>query len=118
MTSNHVTAPRVLFLTSETLGSGDDALGRLLLSKWLDTLAQFPDALTHAIFLNGAAKLPIAGSPVLEQLRQLEALGVELLVCGTCLDHFGVRDQLAVGSVSNMVAILETLTRAERILQT
>jgi hypothetical protein len=44
-------------------------------------------------------------------------MGVEVLVCGTCLDHFGINDKLAVGNVSNMYSIIETLSKAGRILR-
>ncbi len=54
---------------------------------------------------------------VLEQVRQLEQVGAEVLVCGTCLNHFGINDKLAVGSVSNMYAIIETLSKAGRIIR-
>jgi hypothetical protein len=53
---------------------------------------------------------------VLDQIRGLEQLGVEVLVCGTCLNHFGIQDRLAAGSISNMYAIIETLSKAGRIL--
>ncbi len=107
----------VLFVGSEGMGCGDDELGATLMATFLDTLSQFNGLLSHAIFVNAGAKLTVAGSPVLEQLRQLEQLGVKLLTCGTCLSHFGIKDELAVGSVSNMVAIIETLSKAERIIR-
>jgi selenium metabolism protein YedF len=107
----------VVYVTSEGMGRGDEELGATLMAAFLDTLSQFKGELSHAIFLNAGAKLAVEGSPVLEQIRQLEEVGVEVLVCGTCLDHFGIRDRLAVGSVSNMYAIIETLSRAGRIIR-
>ena len=73
--------------------------------------------LAHALFLNGGARLAVEGSPVLEQLRQLEQLEVRVLVCGTCLDHFGARDRLAAGRASNMYEIVDLLSSAERVLR-
>ena len=99
------------------MGRGDDELGATLMAAFLDTLSHFKGELSHAVFVNAAAKLTVEGSPVLEQVRQLEQTGVEVLVCGTCLDHFGVQDKLAVGSVSNMYAIIETLSRAGRVIR-
>jgi selenium metabolism protein YedF len=107
----------VVFVTAETLGRGDDALGAKLMSVFLDTLGQFAPGLTHLICINGAARLVIDDSPVLGQLTALEQVGVQVLTCGTCLDHFGIRARLAVGSASNMAAILELLTRAARVIQ-
>jgi selenium metabolism protein YedF len=107
----------VVFVSSEGMGRGDEELGAVLMAAFLDTLSQFRDEISHAIFLNTGAKLAIEGSPVLEQIRQLEQVGVEILVCGTCLNHFGVKEKLAVGSVSNMYAIIETLSKAGRIIR-
>ena len=99
------------------MGRGDDELGAALMTAFLDTLSQFRDGLSHAIFVNAGAKLAVEGSPVLDQLRQLEQVGAELLVCGTCLNHFGIQEKLAVGSLSNMYAIIETLSRATRVIR-
>ena len=107
----------VVYVSSEGMGRGDDELGAILMEAFLDTLSQFKGELSHAIFVNAGAKLAVEGSPVLEQVRQLEELGVQVLVCGTCLNHFGIKDKLAVGSVSNMYAIIETLSQAGRIIR-
>jgi selenium metabolism protein YedF len=107
----------VVYISSEGMGRGDDDLGATLMEAFLDTLSHFKGELSHAVFVNAAAKLAVEGSPVLEQVRQLEQMGVEVLVCGTCLDHFGIRNKLAVGTVSNMYAIIETLSKAGRIIR-
>jgi selenium metabolism protein YedF len=113
---NEDVAKTVLFVGSEAIGQGDEGLGRLLMGKFLDTMAQFTDDLTHVILVNAGAKLPVTGSPVLEQLQHLEQMGARVLTCGTCLDHFGVRGDLVVGSVSNMIEIVGTLTKASKII--
>lgn len=107
----------VVLIASEGMGRGDDELGQELMSKFLDTLGQFKDDLSHIIFVNGGAKLVVEGSAVLEQLRHLEGVGVELLACGTCLNHFGVKEKLTVGTASNMVAIVEAMSKAGRIIR-
>ena len=107
----------MVFVSSEGMGRGDEELGAILMAAFLDTLSHFGDDISHAVFLNAGAKLAVEGSPVLDQIRQLEELGVEVLVCGTCLNHFGIKDKLAVGSVSNMYAIIETLAKAGRIMR-
>jgi len=107
----------VVYVSSEGMGSGDSGLGSKLMVGFLDTLSQFKDELSHVIFINAGAKLVVEGSSVLEHVRQLEQLGVEVLTCGTCLSHFGIKDKLAVGRVSNMYEIIETLSLAGRILR-
>jgi selenium metabolism protein YedF len=111
------TLPLVVYVSSEGMGRGDEELGAILMAVFLDTLSQLKGNLSHAIFLNAGAKLTVDGSGVLEQIRQLEQLGAKVLVCGTCLNHFGIKDQLAVGSISNMYEIIETLSKAGRIIR-
>ena len=107
----------VIFISSEGMGRGDEELGAILMAAFFDTLSQFKAELSHVIFVNAGAKLVVEGSAVLEALLQLEQTGVQMLACGTCLNYFGIKDKLAVGSVSNMYAIVETLSRAGRIIQ-
>ena len=111
------TSNTVVYISSGTMGRGDDELGAMLLSVFLDSLAQSKGHITHAIFVNEGAKLTIEDSPVLPQLQHLQQLDVAVLTCGTCLNHFGINDKLAVGSITNMVTIVELLSTAQRILQ-
>lgn len=106
----------VVYIASDTMGRGDDVLGRKLMKVYLDTLSHFAKEISHVIFVNAGVKLAIAGSPALDHIRDLENMGVTVLSCGACLDHFSIKDQLAVGIVSNMYAILEVKLRAGRIL--
>ena len=88
-----------------------------VLTEWLFVRKKKPNKVSEAIFVNAGAKLAVVGSPVLEELRQLEELGVKVLVCGTCLKYFNVMDKLAVGSVTDMYTIIETLAHAERVIR-
>ena len=58
----------------------------------------------------------VEGSPILEDLRALAAQGVQILACGTCLGYFNLKDRVAVGTVSNMYTISETLLGAGRVV--
>jgi tRNA 2-thiouridine synthesizing protein A len=107
----------VVYVASEEMGRGDDTLGATLMAAFLDTLAHLKGRVSHLVLVNAGAKLAIAGSPVLEQVRQLERIGVQVLVCGTCLTYFGVREALAAGRVSNMLEIIETLAGAGKVIR-
>ncbi len=107
----------VVLISSEGMGRGDHELSAILMAAFVDTLGQFKGEISHVIFINAGAKLAIEGSPVLEQLLQLEQMGTRVLVCGTCLKHFGIKDRLVVGSVSNMYEIVETMLKASKIIQ-
>ena len=68
------------------------------------------------IFFNTGVKLVVEGSPVLEDLNSLQNQGVEILACGTCLGHFELKEKIAVGEVSNMYTIAETMLTAGKVV--
>ncbi|MDI9475601.1 MAG: sulfurtransferase-like selenium metabolism protein YedF [Bacillota bacterium] len=106
----------IILITKDKLGTGSDELGALLMSSYLYTLTEilpYPDSI---IFLNGAVNLTVESSGSLEHIRTLEANGVEILSCGTCLDYFELNDRLAVGSVSNMYTIVEKLNKTGNVI--
>lgn len=107
----------VAVISSGLMGQGDEALGKLLMKGFLYALTQ-QDRLPGTVLLyNGGAKLSCEGSDSLEDLKELEAQGVEILTCGTCLNHYGLGEKLAVGNVTNMYEIVERMTRARLIVK-
>ena len=107
----------VVVLAADTMGSGDDELGQILMKGFIFALTQL-DVLPDTILLyNAGAKLAVKGSRSLEDLVALEKAGVGIITCGTCLNHFGVADALGVGEVGNMYGIVEELRTAGRILR-
>jgi hypothetical protein len=69
------------------------------------------------LFYNSGAFMTCQDSPALADLKELETLGVEIMTCGTCLNHYGLTDQLQVGSVTNMYVIAEKMTGADLIVK-
>jgi hypothetical protein len=67
--------------------------------------------------MNAGVQLATQGSEVLEALRELEGQGTKIWSCGTCLDYFQLKDQLAVGSISNMFDIASVLFAADRVIR-
>lgn len=107
----------VVAVTGDAMGSGDDQLGRTLMKGFLYALTQ-QEKLPHTIlFYNGGARLTCEGSPALEDLRSLEAQGVRILTCGTCLNFYGLGERLRVGGVTNMYDIVEILTTAGQVVR-
>ncbi|MDR3044654.1 MAG: sulfurtransferase-like selenium metabolism protein YedF [Desulfovibrio sp.] len=107
----------VVFLTSDVIGSGDDALGAKLMQNFLATLPELGAELWRVVMLNGAVRLSAADSPALPHLKRLEAAGATVLVCGTCLDHFGLLEQKAVGQTTNMLDVVTSLQLATKIIR-
>ena len=102
----------VVAIASNQMGVGEEALGKTLLKGFLYALTQqdvLPDTI---LFYNGGAKLTVEDSPALGDLKSLEEQGVEIMTCGTCLDFYGIKDKLAVGTVTNMYSIVETMQQA------
>lgn len=114
--SSSATGPNVFVISANTMGGGDDELGELLMKAFIHTifdLDYLPDTL---IFYNTGVKLAVKDSDVLDDLKQLEHDGVEILVCGTCANFFNIQDDIAAGVVSNMYDIAGTMSRAGRIV--
>jgi selenium metabolism protein YedF len=107
-----VDGPLVLTIPSEFMGRGDEALGEILIRAFFHTLGEVQPLPDTIIFLNSGVKLVVAGSKVLDDLRALCDQGISILACGTCLGHYGIKDQVAVGEISNMYSIAEALLGA------
>jgi selenium metabolism protein YedF len=91
-----------VFIASDALGQGSEELGRLLMRGFLYALTERETVPERVILMNSGVRLAVAGSESLVNLKKLGERGVEILVCGTCLEYFGVREDLAVGRISNM----------------
>ena len=94
-----------VFLSSNTIGRGSDELGALLMRAFLYTLTESDIVPKRLLLMNSGVLLAVEGSEHLTNLRRLVDLDVEILVCGTCLEFFKVKDTLAVGRISNMQEI-------------
>lgn len=107
----------VVVIASASMGEGSEELGGALMKGFIYALSQ-QDALPAAILLyNGGVRLAVEGSASLEDLKSLEAQGVEILSCGTCLNFYGLTDKLAVGEVTNMYTIVEKMTDADLVVK-
>jgi selenium metabolism protein YedF len=109
--------PQVVQVTGSSMGTGDDELGALLLRSFLKTQAELDRVPDTVVFYNSGVKLCCEGSHLLDDLRALEQAGVEIIACGTCLNFFGLADQLAVGRVTDMLEIAGRLAAAGSIVR-
>lgn len=107
----------VVVVSSDRMGSGNDELGKVLIKGFIFAVTQLDTLPKTMLFYNGGATLTTEGSDSLEDLKSLEAQGVEIMTCGTCLDYYGLKDKLAVGSVTNMYSIVETMANASKIIE-
>ena len=107
----------VVAVTSPVMGSGNDELGAVLIKGFLYALTQQEELPSTILFYNGGAALTCEGSSSIEDLKSLEALGVEILTCGTCLNFYKLSEKLQVGGVTNMYEIVEKLTCADLVIR-
>ena len=109
--------PLVLVVSSQYMGRGEhEELGTVLIRGFFHTLGEVEPIPGTIIFFNSGVKLAAEGSPVVEDLQALSARGVEILACGTCLEYYALQDKLAVGEVSNMYTIAETMLGAGKVV--
>jgi len=106
----------VLFISTDELGQGSSELGQMLMRNFIYTLTQRDQLPGSLVFMNSGVKLTIEGSPVIDELKLLEEKEVQMLVCGTCLDYYELKEKHKVGLVSNMYDISDLLLEADRVI--
>ena len=107
----------IVVVSSDRMGSGNDELGKVLIKGFIFAVTQLDTLPRKMLFYNGGATLTTEGSDSLEDLKSLEAQGVEILTCGTCLDYYQLKEKLAVGTVTNMYSIVEAMAEAGKIIR-
>jgi len=106
----------VVCIKSELMGEGDPELGKILMETFVSHLKLQELLPTHVVLYNGGVKLAQKSSPVCAALTELEELGTRIMLCGTCIDHYGLQMDIGVGMISNMVVITETLASAGHVV--
>lgn len=105
-----------IIITKSYLGEGDKKLGEILIKTFIHTLNESDKLPESMFFVNSGVHLTISKSPILEDLKSLEGKGVEILSCGTCLDYFNLKENLAVGKIGNMYRLIELIEQGGIIL--
>jgi len=107
----------VFVFSSYGMGVTENAdLKIALAKKFLTLIAQHHPLPAQICFYTDGVKLTIEGSPVLEELEALQDKGVELVICSTCIDTFGLRDKVRVGVVGGMPDIITAMTQADNVV--
>ena len=106
-----------VFIGKDVVGAGDPTLGFNLMKMAIYTLAQSDDVPAYVLFMNDGVKLPAGEEPqVIENIQTLLDKGAKVLVCGTCLNYYGIMERLKIGTVSNMYDILGAMQRADKVI--
>jgi selenium metabolism protein YedF len=107
----------VILICSNKLGDGADALGYTLMKSYLYALSESDTIPSDLLFLNSGVKLTMKKSDCLESIRKLEKRGVNILSCGTCIDFYGLKEELDVGEITNMYTIVQILNSADNTVK-
>lgn len=106
-----------LYLCADTMGSGDPALGRKLLAKFLAELAASDVRVDLVGCVNDGVRLTTSDGPALESLRALQKRGARIASCGTCVDHLGLREALRIGEIGDMAGTVQVMASADRVIR-
>jgi tRNA 2-thiouridine synthesizing protein A len=101
----------VYLFDSDYVGSNRE-LGKVLLNGFMNAALSLPHKNCTVILISNGVKLAVRGSYALDVLNNLQQQGVGILICGTCLDFFKIRDEVAIGTVSNALEIMQRMTAA------
>jgi selenium metabolism protein YedF len=105
-----------IFINKDRIGHGSDELGSNLIKAFVATIKDLAVQPRTICFMNSGVKLTVKGAETLPYLKELETRGIELLVCGTCLNYFNLKEQLEVGKISNMYDISETMLKSSKVI--
>ena len=106
----------VVLVTNNGMGKADETLQLILMTKYLELLLHNGNLPAAICFYTDGVKLVCEGSPVIEQLRALEAKGVRLIVCSTCLNYFDLNEKVEAGIVGGMGDIIEAQAKADKVI--
>ena len=105
-----------IFVNKEIIGAGNDELGQSLMKMFFYTISEGEDLPKSILFMNGGVKLPTLNDQAIEHLKVLQDKGVELLVCGACLNFYELENKLEVGTISNMYDITNAMKEASKVI--
>jgi len=107
----------IVAITSDKMGEGDAELGHLLIGNFIKALKDLDKLPQHIVFYNKGVTLATKDSEVIEHIKDLEKMGVEIHLCGTCVNFYKLENNIAVGTLSNMFSIAEIMASAGNIVR-
>jgi intracellular sulfur oxidation DsrE/DsrF family protein len=106
----------VYLLDADYIGSNME-LGKVLINGFMNAAAALEHSRCAIVLVSNAVRLVTKNSYALEVFANLEQKGYRVLICGTCLDFFKIRDNVQAGTISNALEIMRTMTAAEKVIK-
>lgn len=113
---NPMKKDKVIFIGADEIGGGSRELGEVLVKSFLYACTENDEMPSKIVLMNSGVKLATLNEDTIEHLKDLENNNVEILVCGTCLDFYGLKEKLQAGRISNMYEIQSALIGADLLI--
>jgi selenium metabolism protein YedF len=107
----------IIAISSDKMGEGDDHLGHLLMANFIKAIKSLDSLPDKIVFYNKGVILAAKESPVIEDLKDLEKMGIKLLLCSTCINYYALESGVGTGILSNMYVIAEAMASAGNIIR-
>ena len=107
----------IIAFTSDRMGEGDSDLGHLLIANFIKAVKDLDKLPAKMVFYNRGVMLGVENSPVADQLKEIERMGVTLLICATCVKHYSLEEKIKIGIMSNMFEIAQVMANAGNIVK-
>jgi len=107
----------IIAFTSDKMGEGEDELGHLLMSNFIMAIKDLDILPREMVFYNRGVTLGSDYSPVIDHLRDIEKMGVTMLLCATCARYYSIEEKIKIGTLSNMFEIVRVMSVAGNIVR-
>jgi intracellular sulfur oxidation DsrE/DsrF family protein len=87
------------------------------MKSFVNILTELDKLPAAVVCYNSGVKLALPDSPVVETLAELEKRGVEVILCGTCIDFFGLKGKTIAGKTGDMYLIAGLMATARSVLK-
>lgn len=104
---------KLVLISSDEMGKGDEEIGKIMMKKFINGLVGLDEKPETLFFYGLGIRLTAKGSPVMDALLSLENMGVEVISCATCVNYYGLSDQIEVGRIGDMPELLKTSMEAD-----
>lgn len=107
----------IVVISSDKMGEGDEELGHLLMVNFIKAIKDLDKLPLKIVFYNKGVMVATNNSPVIDHLKDLEKMGVGLLLCATCVNHYSLAESIGAGTLSNIYTIAEVMTSGVNIIK-
>jgi len=105
-----------IVITNNGMSNADKKLSNVLLTNYLNLLFD-EDLIPNTILFYGeGVKTVVEGSLFIESFEKLEDKGVNLIVCKTCLNFYGLLEKVKVGKIGTMADIIHYQWGVDKVI--